>query len=274
LGSVTDAAAELDLTQGAVSRQILKLEALLDLSLFQRDRKRLILTTAGTAYAHEIREAITRIANATVTLRSNPDGGAFDLAILPAFGTHWLAPRLPLFLSAHPGITLNLATRMAPFDFSQERFHAAIHFGSDNWPGAGFLRLMEEEVVPVMAPVLAQTIPLEPAEIATLPLLHLETRPKSWARWFAQNNIISPSSAGMEFDQFATMLKAATFGLGVALMPRYLVQQELRDGSLVTLPNAEMVNSGSYFLVWPETQSDYPPLRAFRNWLTTQITPQ
>ncbi len=271
LGSVTEAAAELDLTQGAVSRQISKLEEHLGVALFVRQRKRLILTSAGTAYATEIRDAISRIANATVRLQSNPEGGTLELALLPAFGTHWLAPRLPAFLSAHPGIAVNLATRMAPFDFAQDRFHAAIHFGSDDWAGTGSMHLMNEDVVPVFSPNLADPKTLKAGDIARLPLLHLETRPKSWARWFARHDVAAPSQAGMGFDQFATMLKAASFGIGVALMPRYLVDQDLREGKLATLANTEMTNSGAYFLVWPESHADYPPLQAFRAWLTTQI---
>ncbi len=132
LGSVTDAAAELDLTQGAVSRQIQKLEEQLDVVLFIRDKRRLVVTPAGRSYAEKVHTLISGLANATLALTSNPDGGLLELAILPAFGTHWLAPQLPQFLGAHPGVTINLATRTEPFHFKHEKFHAAIHFGKDN----------------------------------------------------------------------------------------------------------------------------------------------
>jgi len=104
LGSVTAAARELHLTQSAVSRQIKGLEELLEVELFVREKQSLHLTPGGTAYARDVREALRKISTASLQLRANPLGGTLSLAILPAFGTRWLAPRLPDFLSKHPGI--------------------------------------------------------------------------------------------------------------------------------------------------------------------------
>jgi DNA-binding transcriptional LysR family regulator len=266
-GSVTEAASELNLTQGAVSRQIQKLEEQLEQKLFLRDRKRLSLTPAGETYAAEIREALTRIGNATVALRSNPDGGTLDLAILPAFGTHWLAPRLQAFLSTHPGVTVNLSTRIVPFDFTQEKFHAAIHYGRDNWPGTTALKLMEEELVPVLSPALTQGARPDAGGIATLPLLQLETRSRIWSNWFEARGITYEGAPGMGFDQFATMHQAAVSGLGVAMLPRFMVEADLASGKLVTVEGGAIDGPGAYYLVWPETRADYPPLRVFREWL-------
>ncbi|MDF2810064.1 MAG: hypothetical protein K0S56_1095 [Microvirga sp.] len=134
--SFTAAAAELNLTQGAVSRQIRVLEELLASDLFLRERQTVRLTAAGETYAMEIREALRRISSATLSFRANPQGGTLNLAILPTFGTRWLAPRLPQFLRENPGITINVTTRLAPFDFNLEHADAAIHFGGPDWPGA------------------------------------------------------------------------------------------------------------------------------------------
>lgn len=271
LGSVTEAAAELDLTQGAVSRQLQKLEELLELKLFQREKRRLVVTPAGRAYAIAVQAAISGIANATLALKSNPDGGLLDLAILPAFGTHWLAPRLPEFLAEHPGVTINLATRIVPFEFPQERFHAAIHFGTDNWSGTNSLKLMEEEMLPVVSPKLCSASDLTPARLAQVPLLQLETRAGGWQLWFERQGLASVHSPGIAFDQFATMLKATIFGAGAALMPRYLVEKELADGSLVTLEDAGLTGIGAYYLVWPTRLEDHPPVVAFRHWIGTYL---
>src|SRR6478609_3312214 len=115
-GSVTAAAKELDLTQSAVSRQIKTLEEQLGVELFIRERQTVRLTLAGDGYAREIREALRRISSASLNLRANPYGGTLNLAILPTFGTRWLAPRLGRFLSQNPGVTINLVTRLSPFD--------------------------------------------------------------------------------------------------------------------------------------------------------------
>ncbi len=267
-GSVTDAAAELNLSQGAVSRQLQKLEDQIGLALFVRAKKRLILTPAGQTYASEVRDGMAKIANAAIKLHANPDGGTLDLAILPAFGTHWLAPRLPGFLAANPGVTINLATRTAPFDFARERFHAAIHFGRDNWPGAEALKLMDEEIVAVVAPSLVASEGIDgPADLLRVPLLHLETRPRAWPRWLEAHGVNGVGIGGMGFDQFATMAKAAASGLGAALLPRFLAEGELARGTLVTLASARITSIGSYYLVWPTVHRAYPPLAALRKWI-------
>lgn len=271
LGSVTEAAAELSLTQGAVSRQIQKLEAQLGVDLFLRRKKRLILTEAGQIYGAEIRDAIGRIASATLRATTNPEGGVLELAILPAFGTHWLAPRLPAFLAAHPGITLNLTTRTRPFDFSTQRLHGAIHFGRDNWPATGALKLAEEDLLPVLAPDLVpDSREVRAADLAKMPLLHLESRRRAWPQWFAAHGLEGAARAGMVFDQFATMQQAALAGLGAALLPQWLVATDLAAGRLVTPDASQPARIGAYWLVWPLSGAAYPPLSAFRSWVRQQ----
>src|SRR5579862_210688 len=139
-------------------------------------------------------------------LSANPGGGVLSLAILPAFGTRWLAPRLGSFLVAHPGITINLATRLRPFDFSAEAFDAAIHFGTDDWRDAGHLKLFDERLTACAAPALLSKSPVESIEdLRSQQLLQIETRPTAWAAWFAEHGIEASASRGMLFDQFAPM---------------------------------------------------------------------
>jgi LysR family glycine cleavage system transcriptional activator len=268
--SVTAAAAELDLSQGAVSRQIQKLEEQLGVPLFFRVKKRLSLTPQGGAYLDSVRDAVNQIASATVNLSTNPDGGALELAILPAFGTHWLAPRLAEFMALSPGVTLNLSTRTVPFDFSQDDLHAAIHFGHDDWPDTQSLKLMEEATVPVVSPsLIADPYSAQAQHLLDVPLLTLRTRPDAWTWWFAQQGQTTMPEPGMRFDQFATMLQAVLAGLGAALMPRYLVASDLKAGRLVALEQMKPTSLGSYFLVWPGDLSEYPPLAAFREWIAS-----
>ena len=111
LGTASAAAAELSLTQGAVSRALQALEDQLGVPLMVRERQRLRLTPAAADYVAEVRRALQMLANASLTLRANPTGGSLNLAILPAFGMHWLAPRLAGFARAHPEVTVNLSTR-------------------------------------------------------------------------------------------------------------------------------------------------------------------
>ncbi|MCO4826318.1 MAG: LysR family transcriptional regulator [Amylibacter sp.] len=271
-GSVTTAANELNLTQGAVSRHVQKLEKQIGVQLFGRDKQRLHLTGAGKSYAEEVRQGISLITNAGINLHTNPNGGALILAVLPAFGTHWLAPRLADFIAKCPGVTVNLSTRTRPFDFWNENFHAAIHFGLDDWPNVNSLCLMQEEVVAVAAPLIVKpSAANDMNEILKMPLLHLQTRPTAWSRWFAQKDLDIKNITGIQFDQFATMIQAAVSGLGAAIVPKYLVENELRQGKLVGLGGSATSVIGSYFLVWPERSAHHPPVIAFQNWIKSTV---
>lgn len=270
-GSITAAARELDLTQSAVSRQIKALESQLGIELFVRERQTIRLTVAGDGYAREIREALRRISSASLNLRANPRGGSLNLAILPTFGARWLAPRLGRFLSQNPGITINLMTRLSPFDFRLDAVDAAIHFGQPFWPGADLDFLMTETIVPACSPAFKVENRIEaPADILNAPLLHLTTRPDAWEKWLRQNGVAFDSVHGMLFDQFATAAQAATAGLGVALLPVFLIREELERGELVPAIDSVMESSERYYLAFPRERVGYPPLDAFRRWIVAE----
>lgn len=274
-GSVTDAARELSLTQGAVSRQLQKLEDQIGAALFVRDKQRLGLTPAGAAYLEDVRRGMNLISSAGIKLHVNPNGGALNLAVLPAFGAHWLAPRLSDFVAKCGGVTVNLSTRTRPFDFAGEDFHAAIHFGSDNWAGADSLCLMEERAIAVASPdIVIGDMTASGKNVIDFPLLHLETRPGAWRAWFSHQGVDDDNLPGVQFDQFASMIQAAIFGLGAAIVPEYLVQAELRSGKLVKLGAQKPSVLGSYYLVWPETGKNYPALVQFKEWIATAVQSQ
>jgi LysR family glycine cleavage system transcriptional activator len=272
-GSITAAARELDLTQSAVSRQIKALENQLGVELFLRERQTIRLTVAGDSYAREIREALRRISSASLNLRANPHGGTLNLAILPTFGARWLAPRLGQFLAANPGITINLVTRLSPFDFRLDSIDAALHFGDAVWPGAELTLLMQEETVPACSPEFKRAHAIEvPSDLLHVPLLHLTTRPDAWERWFTETGVAFESVHGMLFDQFATASQAAIGGLGVALLPTFLIQEEFKRGELVPAVNRPMPSAQRYYLAFPRERAAYPPLVAFREWIVRELS--
>jgi DNA-binding transcriptional LysR family regulator len=270
-GSATAAAEELGLTQSAVSRQLRGLEAQMGTTLFLRDRRALRLTPGARSFAAEVRAGLDRIGQAALQLRLGPSGGALRLAILPSFGMRWLVPRLPDFTRRHPEVTVDLATRLRPFAFAAEPFDAAIRFGSpQDWPGTHTLRLMVDRSRPLAAPEVLPNGPVSLARLARLPLLHMETRPGAWARWFAAQGAEPTALPGPAFDQFTTMIQAALHGLGVALLPDYLTQTERAAGQLVSASDAAPVTLGAYVLVWPADRAVSPALAAFRDWLALQ----
>lgn len=277
LGSASAVADELSLTQGAVSRQIQALEKQLGTALVRRDRKKLQLSPEAEVYAGEIRQALNMITQSTLRVQSAPLAGTLNLAILPAFGMRWLMPRLPEFSRRHPDITINMTTRLQSFNFTSEPFDAALHFGKAEWPGTQNLLLKHEQLLPVCAPkFMAQKPPVPPADILKMPLLHIQTRPEAWQDWF-QSKGITPQTqelGGTMYDQFSTITQAALHGLGVALMPDYLVEQDLATGRLVALQSQVAETDGAYYLVWPDAKSRDPALQKFCDWLRSQAQPE
>lgn len=272
LGSFSRAAQELMLSQGAISKQVKRLEQQLDVELLLREHHQLRLTPAGMHYAPEIRESLAQIAHASLAVSTNPHGGTLRLAILPTFGTRWLAPRLPQYLAQHPGVTINLVTQLRPFDFRVERLDAAIHVGDGIWPNTKSQFLMHETVIPACAPALQQQHQFsKPSQLRAAGLLHLATRPDAWSRWMRAHQGEDAALDGMIFDQFATVAQAAIAGLGVALLPPFLIQRELDEGSLIPALPLPLQSAESYYLVWPEFRDQFPPLVAFRRWLEQSL---
>ena len=272
LGSATAAAEELSQTQSAISRQLKTLEDQLGVTLFLRQGRSLILTPQAAEYADRIRSALQQIAQASVKLTVNPVGGSLSLAILPSFGMRWLVPRLADFARLHPEVTINLSTRLKPFNFASEPFDAAIHFGKSDWLGTEALRLKTEAVLPVASPdFLAARPPVRAArDLLDLPLLHIETRPNAWAAWLAAHGVEGAKINGTIYDQFSTITQAALHGLGVALLPDYLAEQDLATGRLTCVWGNKTMISGAYYLVWPIQNGRDPALTTFRDWLAGQ----
>lgn len=271
LGSASAAATELAVTQSAVSRQLQSLQEQLGQTLYTREGRRLQLTPQAREYAKEVRAALSQIARASLSLTAGQAGGALTLAILPGFGMRWLVPRLSEFARLHPEITINMSTRLAPFNFDGEPFDAAIFFGNGDFPGTDVLRLRPETVIPVCAPQLLEGhLSKSPEVLQKLPLLHIETRPEAWRQWFRSQGVAAPRTSGMVYDQFSTITQAALHGLGVALLPDFLAEQDLATGRLVRASDAPGSSLGAYYLAWPKSNTINPSLRLFRDWLATQ----
>lgn len=272
-GSVTRAAQEMNLTQSAVSRQICQLESLVDVSLFERVRQRLVITDAGKLYLNDVRSILAGLQEATTRIMAC--GGKTDflnLAVLPTFATRWLMPRLNRFLEKHPAVTINFATRLVPFDFCTEPFDASIHYGLPNWPGATSYHLMDEDTVPVCSPSyrLAHHIK-KTADLARVTLLHQTTRTQAWADWFEKAGIKEGHSLrGPRFEQFGMIVQAVSCHLGVAILPKLLIEEELASGKLVQLFDIPIRGRNAYYLVDPEAKASSSLVSAFARWIVGQ----
>jgi len=269
--SFTRAAAELCVTQSAISRQIRQLEDYIGQQLFHRATNRLILTSTGAEYAASVRLVLDQAESATLQLMAYDGKEAqLTLAVLPTFGSRWLVPRIGEFVRMHPSMQLTVKTYIEPFAFETSDADVAIHFGSDAWLGAVCHRLMGEVAVPVCAPSLlgGREPRSDPRAVANFPLLQHTTRPLAWLEWCTQVGAPATKAlSGARFDHFYMMIQAAIAGLGVALLPRFLVHDELVSGRLVVAANHELKTSSAYWLVYPEKKSQLPAVAQFRDWL-------
>ncbi len=267
--SFTRAADELALTQGAVCRQIAGLEAFLGVELFRRSRRGVLLTEAGTAYAAKVATQLDAVERDTLALMGAQGAMGLELAVVPTFATQWLLPRLKDFQRLHPEVTVHLTNRTRPFLFADTGFDAAIYFGDGDWSGTEAHFLMHEHLTPVCSPTLLGGQPATAERIAELPLLQQSTRPYAWRQWFAAQGLnVSRDMTGPRLELFSMLAQAARHEMGVALIPPFLIQRELADGSLVVALDRPVPDGGrAYYLTVPERKVESAALQAFRDWL-------
>lgn len=271
-GNFSRAAEELNLTQSAVSRQIKELEAQTGQRLFERVRQRVVLSEAGAQALPEVRHLLAEAERLMLDTLAGPVTQHLRIGTLPTFGVRWLVPRLADFLAAHPNISLTVESRDTPFDFGTDRLDLTIHYGKPVWPGAVADFLCTEIVVPVANRRMAERIAPSVAGVAAAPLLHLTSRPRLWSQWFQRHGSAEEVWRGQRFDQFSMIIAAASAGLGVALLPTYLIETELAAGDLVQLIDAPMETENAYYIVVPEGRQGNRASILFHDWLLGQVS--
>jgi len=268
--SYTKAAAELSLTQSAVSRQVQVLEDLLRIQLFERKGRSIVLTDAGRIYMREVGIAIGRIRNATLQVTAmQSGGGSINLALLPTFGAKWLMPRLHGFYSAHPNVLVHLHSRIGDFDLEAAGMDAVIRADEGAVPGLVSHRLLEEQLVLVASPALLEKHPIAgPDDLRDVLLLRVASRANVWSEWFdAQGGTPRQLVFGPTFEVTSHLIQAVVTGIGVGLVPDFLVEDELASGTLVAPIGLRYLSGKHYQFAYPAHKAAYAPLAAFRDWL-------
>lgn len=276
-GSFTRAAQELNLTQGAISRQVAALEDFLGVPLFKRGQRGMALTPAGEDYARQVSRQLDALERDTLDVMGRQgEGDALTLAVVPTFANRWLIPRLPGLMQRHTELQVHIEVRTRPFLFTDSGVDAALYAGTPEqvrqWVGVQAHRLMTEHVLPVCSPsLMVGRSGWTPAELALAPLLQQATRPEAWRHWFDALGVDAPRAmAGPRYELFSMQSTAAASGLGVALMPTLLVQDELARGTLVVACNQPQPSGRHYHLVQP-SRPERPALLLFRQWLLEQV---
>lgn len=269
--SFTSAAEELRISQAAISRQVRELEALIGHQLFRKEGRGVVLTRAGEALAEDLHIGLERLRGVIHKARVGGDRAqVLTIAVLPTFSSRWLAPRLPRFRALWPDVRLIVKSRAEPFDLLSDGVDVAIHYGAADWIGGRHAPMCPEALVAVASPTMLEDREVHaPAHSVNLPLLHLVSRRNAWPAYFEQLGLdLGAAYPGDVFDQFAAMIGAAIAGLGAAIVPTYIVEAELAQGTLVAFGQPD-ARDGMYYAVTPTGLSN-PIAQSFCDWIAQE----
>lgn len=271
LGSFRAAADELHVTQGAVAQQVRSLEAKLGRPLFERLPRGLRLNRDGADYLPRVRLALDIIEDATRELLerdSQKDPQQILLSTTPAFASRWLIPRLGQLAQAQPQIALMIDASDSTRPLSGKgAVDLAVRWGSPPFNEAYALALLPGVAVPVCAASLrGEQRWQHPAELAKLPLI--SDSHKNWKHWFDHYGLPGTRFSGPAFSQTILAIEAAEQGMGIALVPRLLVDNALKAGSLVlALEGHELQSSAGFHLLTGHVPAPDSPIAQLLNWL-------
>ncbi len=275
--SFTRAAAELSVTQTAISHQIRRLEEQLGLKLFVRRNRALALTREAESYLPAVRAAFEDLRRATQRLKRPQRDGLLTVSTLASLAAKWLLPRVVAFQEAHPGIEVRVSASTHLVDFQREEIDMAVRYGRGDWPGLRAHWLMAEDIFPVCSPALRKgRHPLKrPEDLAHHTLLHATLSREDWQLWLTAAGLPTELAQrrGLTFDQSFMCIQAAIEGLGVALGRSAFVEADIAQGRLVVPFDLVLPAEAGFYIVAPEETADDPKIALFRHWLIKSVTP-
>jgi DNA-binding transcriptional LysR family regulator len=265
------AAEDLSVTPSAISHGVQTLEEWLGVELFVRGNRSLALTEAGAAYLPQVQAALEMLARASETVPGRRPTGRLAVSVPPTFGMRWLLPRLLRFNERYPRIEVTVDTSHRRVEFSRDGIDIAIRMGKGDWPGLHSTCLVHEKLIPVCAPHLAPSI-RSAADLCRNTLLHVTKASEDWAEWGALAGVtIADAAGGLRFDTIQMALEAAVGGFGVALGRLPLIEQDLTANRLVQVLGPPRFCSTGYWMVMQRETVLRPEVKAFRNWINTEL---
>ncbi len=276
--SVTKAAEELNVTPAAVSHQVKALENQLEVALFRRLNRALMLTDAGQMFLPGLREGFDRLAGAVERVRSACETGTLNVSVAPSFAAKWLVPRLDRFRAAHPDLDVRIDANDHIVDLSRGEADVAIRYGPGRYPGLRVEQLFGDEVFPVCSAGLCEgPSPLrEPGDLRRHTLLHVgwDTRDESWPGWrmwlLAAGVDGIDATRGSRFSMQSMAVQAAIEGHGVALVSSAIVADDLAAGRLCKPFTLSLPIDFAYYVVSTEVAAEQPKIAAFHDWVLAE----
>jgi LysR family glycine cleavage system transcriptional activator len=267
--SFTRAAAELSLTQGAISHQIRLLEAHLGLPLFFRSPTGIEPTGSASAFLPFVEDALRALRGGQERLARAAAPGVLTVSVSPSFAAKWLVPRLGRFLRAQPSIDLRLGATFRHVDLAADGIDMAIRHGDGRWPGLEVERLADELYLPVCAPGLVASLH-RPGDLAAATLLHDRDRTR-WAAWLGLAGVEQAlAERGPVLDQASLVIDAAVAGDGVALARTSLAALDLAAGRLAVPFGPPLRGDRPYWVLSRPAARRRPDVKAFRAWLLAE----
>ena len=279
--SFTLAAAELNLTQSSISRQVAELERQIGTALFARQTRSLALTTAGHRLFQAAQQALKQVDRAVDDIRGPRNSERVTITTYASFASLWLVPRLAMFQREHPQIEIRIDASDRFIDIDAEGVDIAIRWTLPTSLPNGALRLLEEEVVPALSPLLLERSGValkKPQDLFQLPLLELdESVPRastsSWPRWFQFAGVRStPPAPRLMFTFIDQSVQAAVRGQGVVLTRTPFIDDLLANGDLIApFPKLRMPTGYRCALIENVETRNAPHVAAFRNWIRAEF---
>jgi LysR family glycine cleavage system transcriptional activator len=272
-GSLTRAAQELSVTQGAVSRFVAQLEDWLGVELCVRTRRGIETTADGEAYAATLRGVFDQIETHTKRLCERPPDNLLRIKLPPTFAIRWLVPRLARFHALHRHVDVQITTSHQIVDFDREDIDVCIHTGPAPLPGAVCRRLFGEILLPVCSPGLFRESapPSTPADLGRHVLLCSMHRPDDWPIWLARAGVSDvDGNNGLKFENSALAYQGAIDELGIVMAQRAFVEDDLRAGRLVAPLALRAPTPTSYYLAHPRSRRSTPMIALFERWILDQ----
>lgn len=264
----TETGRELGLTQTAVSLHIKALEGTLGCQLFERKPRHLELTAMGQAYVHSVRKALGDINLATTSLFGPISKQTITVRAPISTSSLFLAPKLPDFMKANPGINIRLVSTIWADSASDEEIDVDLRLGYGDWPGMQVEKISSETIVPICASRLRDSIN-KPEDLLKAPLIHILGHEDNWARYFEANGI-KPDSSNKRYqvDTTVAALALAQTGAGHATIFTRFANNAIRQGIPVSIAGEPIPFAHSHFLTNPVAHAPArPEVAIFKTWL-------
>ena len=268
--SFTHAAAELHLTQAAISKHVKALEHHLRQPLFLRRPRGLELTKSGAAYLPKVQDALQRLAIGTREVFGGRRTQALTVRCAVSFAVNWLMPRLSDFLDRNPGKPVRILSSVWNEPFDAEDIDLDIQYGTGIWPGCNSHRLTWETITPLCAPYCQIE---RPEDLRHQRLLHVLGYHEGWGIWLKAAGVMGvDAGSGLHLDTSLTAFELAAQGGGVALGRGSLAAQAITTGRLVAPFSLAVPIEEAFHLVEPAGGPRHPDAAAFTEWLTCAAT--